>query len=34
LPRVLDAASRFERGPSAEVMADFSAKRNLQPLFV
>lgn len=34
LPRVLDAANRFESGPSEEQMADLAARVDMQPLFV
>ena len=34
LPRVLNAASRFEAGPTDEQMAELALRVNLQPLFV
>ena len=34
LPRVLDAASRFENAPSDEAMAAMSGEREMAPLFV
>ena len=34
LPRLLDAAERFERRPSDEEMAELTARRDLAPLFV
>ena len=34
LPRVLDAAERFERRPSDEEMAELTRRRDLAPLFV
>ena len=34
LPRLLDAAERFERRPSEEDMAELVARRELTPLFV
>jgi aryl-alcohol dehydrogenase-like predicted oxidoreductase len=34
LPRVLDAASRFQDGPSDEEMAALTARLHMQPLFV
>jgi aryl-alcohol dehydrogenase-like predicted oxidoreductase len=34
LPRLLDAAERFERRPSDEDMADLTTRRDLAPLFV
>ena len=34
LPRVLDAAERFERRPSDEEMAELARRRDLAPLFV
>ena len=34
LPRLLDAAERFERRPSDEQMAELTARRDLAPLFV
>jgi aryl-alcohol dehydrogenase-like predicted oxidoreductase len=34
LPRILDAASRFENAPSEEQMAEFAQRAGLQPLFV
>ena len=33
LPKVLDAASRFESRPSDETMDELAASRNLVPLF-
>ena len=33
LPRVLDAASRYESRPSDETMDDFAARQHLVPLF-
>ncbi len=34
LPKVLDAAKRFQRGPSAEAMATLAGNLAMQPLFV
>jgi aryl-alcohol dehydrogenase-like predicted oxidoreductase len=34
LPRLLDAAERFERRPSDEEMAELAARRDIAPLFV
>ena len=34
LPRLLDAAERYERRPSDEEMAELTARRDLAPLFV
>lgn len=34
LPKVLDAASRFEHGPSDQEMADLVSRSGMQPLFV
>ena len=34
LPRLLDAAERFEQRPTDEQMADLVARRGLAPLFV
>ena len=34
LPRLLDAAERYERRPSDEAMADLAARRQVEPLFV
>jgi len=34
LPRVLEAASRFENGPTEDQMAEFAIRAGLQPLFV
>jgi predicted aldo/keto reductase-like oxidoreductase len=34
LPKVLDAAKRFQTGPSEEAMATFAGKLALEPLFV
>jgi len=34
LPRLLDAAERFERRPSGEEMAELAARREIQALFV
>jgi hypothetical protein len=34
LPKVLDAASRFERRPSAAAMQELLAKAEMSPLFV
>ena len=34
LPRVLDAAERFERRPSDEAMQELAARRRVEPLFV
>jgi aryl-alcohol dehydrogenase-like predicted oxidoreductase len=34
LPRLLDAAERFERRPSDEEMAELAARRDVEPLFV
>jgi hypothetical protein len=33
LPKVLDAASRYDSRPSDEAMDEFAARRNLVPLF-
>ena len=33
LPKVLDAASRYESRPSDETMDELAASRNLVPLF-
>lgn len=33
LPRVLDAASRFQSAPSEEEMRDMAARRGMAPLF-
>lgn len=34
LPKVLDAAARFDAGPSGEMMADLTAHESMEPLFV
>ena len=34
LPKVLDAAARFDAGPSGEMMADLIAHESMEPLFV
>jgi hypothetical protein len=34
LPRVLDAASRFQTGPSEEEMQAMAARLEMEPLFV
>ncbi len=34
LPKVLDAAARFDAGPSGEMMDDLIANESMAPLFV
>jgi hypothetical protein len=34
LPKVLDAASRFERAPAEDEMREMAARRSMRPLFV
>jgi hypothetical protein len=34
LPRLLDAAERYEQRPTDAAMADLTARRQLEPLFV
>ena len=34
LPRLLDAAERFEQRPSDEAMEQLAARRRVEPLFV